>query len=75
MVLTKEHIKVVLNSYRKIQTYYFCFYALLKVGVHGDYSPLANIPDTTLLALIQTQIVGVSVALIQTQIVAVRAHC
>ena len=33
MVLTKEPIRVVLNSYRKIQTYYFCFYALLKVGV------------------------------------------
>ena len=33
MVLTKEPIRVVLNSYRKNQTYYFCFYALLKVGV------------------------------------------
>ena len=33
MVLTKEPIRVVLNSYRKIQTYYFSFYALLKVGV------------------------------------------
>ena len=32
-VVTKEPIRVVLNSYRKIQTYYFSFYTLLKVWV------------------------------------------
>ena len=48
MVLTKEPVRVVLNSYRKIQTYYFLFlYAIESEG--GDYSPLApNIPDASL---------------------------
>ena len=33
MVLTKEPVRVVLNSYRKIQTNYSSLYALLKVRV------------------------------------------
>ena len=46
MVLTKEPVRVVLNSYRKIQTNY---YAIKSAG--GDYSILAKLPDATLRSL------------------------
>ena len=42
MVLTKEPIRVVLNSYRKVQTY-FCI-----KSAGGHYFILANVPDATL---------------------------
>ena len=47
IVLTKEPVRVVLNSYRKIQTLLVLFlYAIKSAG--GDYSILAKLPDATL---------------------------